>query len=66
LAVPISVMSMYIYDFLDESVLPDVGDARITDDRILAELESYRSHALRSLSDRGQLSFVFVSHSSLT
>ncbi len=42
---------MYIYDFLDESVLPDVGDARITDDRILAELESYRSHALRSLSD---------------
>ena len=36
-------MSMYIYDFLDESVLPDVGDARITDDRILAEFESYRS-----------------------
>jgi hypothetical protein len=44
-------MSMYIYDFLDESVLPDVGHARINDDRILAELESYRAHALRSLSD---------------
>jgi hypothetical protein len=42
---------MYIYDFLDESILPDVGHARITDDRILAELESYRSHVAGSLSD---------------
>ena len=49
-------MSIQIYDFLDESILLDQdslpgGASAVSDERLRAELEAYRSHVLRNLGE---------------
>lgn len=44
-------MSVELYDFLDYSILLDEfhGPGAASEDRLLTELESYRSHVLQSV-----------------